>query len=252
MDYSEYIRINESASTAVLMVHGIISSPRHFDWMISVIPEEWSVCNILLDGHGGRVKDFSKTSMKQWKEQVGSWLERLSEQHSSIIVVGYSLGTLLTIELAEKYPKIKGMLLLNPPLKVALNPVMIKRSTCFSFGKVNRDNPAELAMYEDLSIALEPYLWKYLGWIPQFIQLLVLCRQCRDKVSQLKMPCYVLFGKKDELVSLKSKKYFDENSLVEYEIFENSGHCYYEPEFKKAATKSFENLVRKIKHGNLK
>ena len=67
-----YARIVPGAGTAVLMVHGIVGTPRHFDWLIPEFDETWSVYNILLDGHGGSVDDFAETSMKKWKEQVHS------------------------------------------------------------------------------------------------------------------------------------------------------------------------------------
>ena len=66
MDHRAYIRIVEDSDTAVLMIHGIAGSPAHFRDLIPVIPADWSVYNILLDGHGGTVSDFSRTSMKKW------------------------------------------------------------------------------------------------------------------------------------------------------------------------------------------
>ena len=62
MDHREYIRISDHKQTAVLMIHGIIGSPRHFDMLIPLIPAEWSIYNILLDGHGKRVEDFAESS----------------------------------------------------------------------------------------------------------------------------------------------------------------------------------------------
>ncbi|MBP3414321.1 MAG: alpha/beta fold hydrolase [Clostridia bacterium] len=246
MDHREYIRAIDDADTAVFMVHGINSTPRHFDWLIPYLPENWSIYNILLDGHGGSVKDFSNTSMKKWKQQVDGWLRKLSAQYANILVVGYSMGTLLTMELTQKYPCIKAMLLFNVPLKVFVRPVMAVRVLKFSFGKVNKNNPAELATYNDIGMKLEPWLWKYLAWIPHYISLLRLCRQCRKVAPVLNIPCHVLFGKKDELVSVKSKRYFENNPYANSFIFENSGHFYYEPEFKAHALESLGRLIDQI------
>ena len=68
MDHSEYIRVN-SSETAVLMIHGIAGTPAHFRELIPVIPEDWAVYNILLDGHGKNVEDFGRSSMQKWKDQ---------------------------------------------------------------------------------------------------------------------------------------------------------------------------------------
>lgn len=243
MDHKEYIRICPGADIAVFMVHGICSTPRHFDFLLSSIPENVSVYNILLDGHGKDVKAFSKTSMKKWKKQVDERLEELCRHHSSVIVVGYSLGTLLTVELAEKYPQIKGMLLLNMPLRIRVRPVMVPRVLRFSLGKTRLSDPVEAAMYQDISIRLTPLLWRYISWLPHFVSLLHLSGQCKKTVSSLNIPCCALFGHKDELVSFRSTACLAGNSHVTCMVFENSGHCYYEPEFKNQASDCLKRLL---------
>ena len=64
--HKEFIKEAEGANTAILMIHGIFGTPRHFDDIISLVPDNWSVYNILLDGHGKGVKEFSRTSMAKW------------------------------------------------------------------------------------------------------------------------------------------------------------------------------------------
>lgn len=228
----------------MLMIHGICSTPRHFDFLLPIIPEDVSVCNILLAGHGGDVKDFSRVSMKIWKQQVQHHLEELSLHHENLIVVGYSLGTLLTLNFLEKYPKIKGILLLNTPLSIFLRPLMIPRSLRISFGKGNPNNIMERAMYEDLSIRLTPYLWRYLGWIPNFLSLFRLSLQCRKKAAGVRVPCYALFSAKDEMVAIRSQKFFPKEPYVHCMVFENSGHCYYAPEFTTEAMRCMELLLK--------
>ncbi|MBE6824903.1 MAG: alpha/beta fold hydrolase [Ruminococcaceae bacterium] len=241
--HESYIRIVDGADTAVLMVHGIMSTPRHFDFILPYIPAHFSVCNILLDGHGGTVSDFSKTSMKKWRAQVLHHLTKLSQTHQKILVIGYSMGTLLTLELVERFPQIKAMVLLNTPLKVFVKPVMSMRSLKFSFGKVNTENPVELATYNDIGIKLTPYLWQYIPTIPRFLELLKLCRDTRPKAKSLSIPAHAYFGKKDELVSVKSALYFAYNKNVMVQVFDCTGHCYYEDTFKTAVIKSVRCFV---------
>ena len=236
--HESFIRIVDGADTAVFMVHGIMSTPRHFDFIIPYIPSNVSICNILLDGHGASVSDFSKTSMKKWKAQVLHHLTKLSKTHSKILIIGYSLGTLLTLEIAEKFKEVKAMVLLNPPLKVFVKPVMISRALKFSFNKHNPEDKEELATYNDISIKLTPYLWKYFSTLPRFVELLKLCHDTRAIALSSTVPSHVFFGKKDELVSIKSAKYFENNENMTVHSFEFSGHFYYEDEFKSQVTKS--------------
>lgn len=239
--HQSYIRVVDGADTAVFMVHGIMSTPRHFDFILPYIPSDVSVCNILLDGHGSTVSDFAHTSMKKWKEQVLFHLTELAKTHSKIIVIGYSLGTLLTLSLADKFKEIKAMILLNPPLKVSVKPVMVKRALKFSFNKLNSDDVEELATYNDISITLTPYLYKYLSTLPRFVELLKLCNDMRPVASQISTPTDVYLGKKDELVSFKSAKYFLKNQASTVHSYELSGHFYYEDEFQ-------AQVIKKVQH----
>ena len=241
--HKSYIRIVDGADTAVFMVHGIMSTPRHFDFIMPYIPDNVSVCNILLDGHGSTVYDFAHTSMKKWKAQVLSHLTELSKTHSKIIVIGYSLGTLLTLELADKFKEIKAMVLLNPPLKVHVHPVMIKRALKFSFNKINSDDIAELCTYNDVSVTLTPFIYRYLTTLPRFVELLKLSHDMRSVASTLCTPVSVFLGKNDELVSFKSSEYFLQNKNSTVHSYYRSGHFYYENEFKAQVIKSIEHYL---------
>ena len=80
MDQNDYIRIVPGADTGVLFIHGIAGTPEHFTKLIplvQMVPESYSVYNLLLDGHGKTAKDFGKSSMKIWKRQVLDAFEML-------------------------------------------------------------------------------------------------------------------------------------------------------------------------------
>mgnify|MGYP002425729728 CR=1 FL=1 len=54
---------------AILFIHGILGTTSHFEPFLSLVPPNWSICNLSLKGHGGSVKDFSQASMTEWKQQ---------------------------------------------------------------------------------------------------------------------------------------------------------------------------------------
>ena len=50
MPHREYIRLVPGADTAVLFLHGIAGTPRHFDArlpLVHLVPENWSVYTVL-------------------------------------------------------------------------------------------------------------------------------------------------------------------------------------------------------------
>ena len=130
MNHEEYVRIVPGAKTAVLFIHGIVGTPNHFQDLIpliNVVPEDYSVYNVLLDGHGGTVDDFAKTSMEKWHMQVWGIFEQLSRTHERVILVAHSMGTLFSIQLAIAHPeKVLFLFLLAVPLRPGIRLMTIR------------------------------------------------------------------------------------------------------------------------------
>ncbi len=145
MEHKEYIRIFNNATTAIMLIHGIVGTPNHFNEFVSLVPESISVYNLLLDGHGKEVKDFSKASIKKWEAQVASVVKELSLTHEEIYIVAHSLGTLLAIEQAIKNRKVCKLFLLAVPLSLSIKPKMPVNSLKVYFDKIRPDDCEALA-----------------------------------------------------------------------------------------------------------
>lgn len=228
--HSPYIKEQPNARQAVLMIHGICGSPRRFDWLIPRFDDSWSIYNILLDGHGSDPKAFAQTSMKKWKTQVHETLDDLSKRYDRILVMGYSMGTLLAIEALPHYPKIYALMLFNVPLCPRVHPKMIPRSLRLSRGKPNLDDPHEAINAKETGIALTPGILPYIRWIPRFWELLCLSRYCRKHTKDICVPSFAYLGKQDELVSMRSRKYLETIPCVTLRIFKTAGHFFLSPE----------------------
>ncbi len=248
MDHHPYFRNRPDGDSAVLLIHGILSTPRHFDWLIPHIPDQYAVSNILLAGHGGTVKDFSKATMAQWQAQVENALNTLEEKYSNVYVIGHSLGSLLALQAAKTHKGICGLLLLNVPLIPRLKLSMVGRSFRFAFGKVRADDPVDIQCYNDLGVGLHPYLWKYLCWIPNFLSLLKLARKCRPLPAELAIPCYAYFAGEDELVHPNSCRYFQCNPEISLALFQHGTHFGYDTEEQASILRGLNTLF--TKHNN--
>ena len=96
--------MNRPKRAAILFVHGILGTPRHFAPFLPYVPASWSVCNLLLEGHGGSVRDFSHAAMAQWKQQVHAALDALLAEHDRVLITAHSMGTLFAIQEALQRP----------------------------------------------------------------------------------------------------------------------------------------------------
>lgn len=230
MEHKQYIRICDNSNTAVLFIHGILGTPNHFNEFVSLVPETLSVYNVLLDGHGKGVKDFSKTSMKKWEAQVTSVVEELSVTHENIYIVAHSLGTLLAIEQALKNKKVCNLFLLAVPLSLSLKLKMPINSLKVYFDRIRPDDYEALAAKKCYGIETDKNLFHYIGWGPKFFELFAKICKIRKMIKLLDTTCSVYQSSKDEMVSSKSIRYLKQNPCISVNKLEQSGHYYYAKE----------------------
>lgn len=228
MQHKEYVRICDNSNIAILFIHGIVGTPNHFNEFISLIPEYISVYNLLLDGHGKGVKDFSKTSMKKWEAQVASVVDELSLTHEKIYIVAHSLGTLLAIDQSIKNPKVCKLFLLAVPLRLSIKPKMPINSLKVYFDKIRLDDYETLAAKKCYGIEKDKNPFHYIGWIPRFLELFAKIRQTRQTVNLLNTICLVYQSEKDEMVSRRSVKFLENNPYISVKNLKKSGHYYYD------------------------
>ena len=230
MEHTEYVRIIDNSNTAILFIHGIVGTPNHFNEFVSLVPESFSVYNLLLDGHGKSVKDFSKTSMKKWEAQVASVVDELSLTHEKIYIVAHSLGTLFAIDQAIKNKKVCKLFLLAVPLRLSIKPKMPINSLKVYFDKIRSDDYEALAAKKCYGIEKDKNPFHYIGWIPRFLELFAKIRRTRQTVNLLNTICLVYQSEKDEMVSSRSAKYFENKPNVLVNKLKKSGHYYYDKE----------------------
>jgi len=228
--HREYIRIVEGAEIAVLFIHGIVGTPNHFKDFIPRVPENVSIYNLLLDGHGKGVSDFSHTSMKKWEAQVMRVTEELAVNHREIYIVAHSLGTLLAIGQALENSSVKRLFLLAVPLNITFKYQALRSVIKVYFGNIKPDDKRALAARDAYGIGLDKNLIKYLGWIPRYLELFRKSRQTRPLTDLLQIPCRVYQSDLDELVSLRSLRYLENRPHITVTRLKNSGHYYYDPE----------------------
>lgn len=240
MQHKEFKRIVKESDKAILFIHGIAGTPNHFKPFISLVPESVSVYNLLLDGHGKGVKDFSHTSMTKWEMQVQNAVDELLQCHEKIYLVAHSMGTLFSIEQAVRRKEIAGLFLLAVPIKLFLKPKMFSNSLKVYFNKIKPDDFVACAAKECYGIEQDRNPLNYIGWIPRYLELFAKIRSTRKILSSLKTPCKVFQSVKDEMVSVKSIPYLTQHSSMIITELKMSGHYYYDKE-------DFDFLLKEFK-----
>ena len=243
MEHKEYIRICDHAAVAVLFIHGIVGTPNHFHAFVPLVPENFSVYNLLLDGHGKGVRDFAGTSMRKWEEQVNAVVEELSLTHEKIYIVAHSLGTLLAIEQSLKNKKVSKLFLLAVPLRLALKPKMAINACKVFFDKVDPDDHEAIAAKNCYGVAQDRNPLHYFGWVPRFLELFAKMRQTREMIGQISSKCTVYQSAHDEMVARQSEKYLKNKPNITVNVLQNSGHYHYAGEDFARLLAEFERML---------
>jgi carboxylesterase len=233
MDHSSQVRMVDGAKTAVLFIHGILGTPRHFSHILPLVeqvPEHMSFYNLCLPGHGGSVEDFTKSSMQQWKAEVWKVFRQLAENHEKIVIVGHSMGTLFALQLAVEFPdQVAFLFLIASPIRPWVSLRGIGCCLRASFGCAREDHPAEMAILRAGGTKLTKKLWRYIPWAPHMICLLLDAHATEKLLQRLQTKTLVFQSKRDEMVSLRSGKILEQLSCVSLTTLPGSTHFYYPP-----------------------
>lgn len=107
---------NSTGITACLLLHGIVAGPGQFD----SLTEELDRCGLawrapLLPGHGTRYQDLRGVTWRDWRDVAQADYDELARKHENIAVVGFSIGSLLGVEVAGRR-EVSRLVLMNSPL----------------------------------------------------------------------------------------------------------------------------------------
>jgi len=84
----------------------------------------YTVCGPRLKGHGTHYEDMEKTTFQDWIASIEEGYEWLKQRCDTIFVTGLSMGGTLTLYMAEKYPEIRSIVLINAAVDIpAMDPV---------------------------------------------------------------------------------------------------------------------------------
>ena len=123
----------EGNSVGILVSHGFTGSTQSMRPLGEAYAAEgYTVCGPRLKGHGTHYEDMEQTTYQDWITSVEEGFQWLKARCETIFVTGLSMGGTLTLYMAEKYPEIKGIILINAAIEIpAMEPVLQLEGTRF-------------------------------------------------------------------------------------------------------------------------
>jgi len=185
----------EGDEIGVLLIHGFTGSPAEVYPMGEYLAQQGlSVLGVLLAGHGTTPEEMAKTGWRDWVASAGEGLERLRSEKEKVYVIGYSLGGVITLHLASRFP-MDGAVVMATPTRVAdwrLNLVPLAKHFVRYFPMDGAESPDP---------AVKALFWCYdrapvrcLDELRRFI------RQTRKELPRVKMPLLIMHAELDRTV----------------------------------------------------
>jgi carboxylesterase len=158
----------------------------------------YTVLAPLLAGHGTSPEDCETKSWQDWNNSVNEAYSRLAGKCDSVLVVGLSMGGLLTLELAATRPKsLAGIVLLATPLFlptwIEWAVPIIRYSWLRPF---YRYQPKSLADIRDPEARSNYWSYKKIP-VSSVHQLLELQKRVRAHLNQVNAPALIMHARDD-------------------------------------------------------
>jgi carboxylesterase len=230
---------------AIVFVHGILGSPAQFRFLADELLRQGYDCmGLLLPGHGGDARAFSRNSCKQWQQYVDAAISRIKPQYEHVYLIGHSLGGLLCLNYAATH-NVDGVILFNAPLKFKLGLKQLMFSFRILLSSPEKDDDFLLTYRQAFSVKAGR-IYEYPLWLRQFASLYSLARKTRRILKEVKAKTLIVQSMKDESVQLRSAGLLKSglvNAQAEIMELKESYHGYMTEKDKKKLLNAVERFV---------
>lgn len=203
----------KNPSATVVMIHGIGNTADAWNDVIHELPPDVRIITVDLLGFGDSPKPTASYNVRVQARSIASTLvkQRLFQR---VILVGHSLGALISIEIAKRYPyMVRGLILCSPPIykndsesSLILSSDKILTKIYKVAAKDAKKKPEfykKAAKIAKVAKITSPSFTVNDDTLPSYIKSLkssIIHQNSFDDISKLKMPIHIIYGRFDPLV----------------------------------------------------
>jgi esterase/lipase len=205
--------------TVILFIHGFYGHVEDFTYIKKYLDDNgYNTHTFTLSGHD-KVK-LEKVTRKDWINDCEKEIEKLKKEYKNIIIIGHSMGGVLTSTMAVKYKEVKKIILLAPSFeyfgsvdgKLKIIPTL-KRAI-----KLRNDN--DFKDYASKSHRVS---------VPVIREFMKLIKEHTKDIYDVECPILMIVGDKDFVVPLeKVNKIYEkiENKNKKIIVIKNGIHWF--------------------------
>ena len=233
-----------------MCVHGYMGSPVYFaGWTEQLLAQGYDCKGLLLPGHGEEPKRFSRATAEEWIGHVRGEVAQAAAQYDGILMLGHSMGGLLSLLMAAEEKKIKGVFALNPAVGFHFRPASLSKYAGLLLGKPERDSEKRREIRSQVSVELTGLLdaGHYVRPMKQLYKLVARLPAAEEKIT---CPVLLFHGKKDETVSGRAiAKLCSRLPEGEEVVLPDSTHEYYPASDRRIIAASLKKFAARVNPG---
>lgn len=184
---------------AVLFIHGFSAQVEDNSYFIETMKKHKliDIHTFILPGHEQR--RMGKVKYQDWIQASEVELNKLLAQYSKVTIVAHSMGTILAINLASRYPEVIEKLVLISPAYLYGNTEQNRRD----FKKL-----LKLEIDPTIGTGFEGALHKLINVpFPRFLEYRKLVKANAENIPKVVCPTLILHGTIDNIVPIRSSLY---------------------------------------------
>lgn len=184
-----------------LLIHGFTGTPAEMLPLGKYLNEHgYTVAGVSLKGHGTRVEDMETTNWKDWLESGEIELINLQNNCDDVIIIGLSMGGIISLNLSSKYD-VKGVVSLASPIRITNKKAYFTPILKY-FRKY--EIKGEKKLPEDIKDYVIGYDKTPLASVHNLIKLI---RKTKRRLKKVKAPLLIIQSKNDNTVEYTSAEY---------------------------------------------
>jgi carboxylesterase len=189
----------------------------------------YAVDAALLAGHGSRVEELQELGFDAWVDGARARMRAALEKHGRVVLLGFSLGSLVAMQLASEQPEgLAGLVVLGNAL--TLHPIM--RVPLALWHRTGRPLPDVYLLKPLAGDLVDPTA---MGSVVTYdrhpvraaLEVYLAGERVRERVGRIECPTLVLHGRRDRVCSWKNAVWLARHvgaRDVSVRLFEKSAH----------------------------
>lgn len=118
----------------ILLTHGLTGSPYFMRYLAEFFRENgFLVMAVLLPGHGTQPGDLLEIDRREWIKTLAYGTEQLAEQVDEVYLAGYSIGGTLSVIHSLLDPRVRGLFLFSPALRITRQAALANLHKVYSW-----------------------------------------------------------------------------------------------------------------------